>query len=523
VASVKGRHKLVLLHGWGCTPEIWRSVLPGLRPWADITLIDLASCLDAVSAPQDDFSALLSVIMSRTPQYASYVGWSLGGSIATALAAKFPERVCSLLTMCSNPKFIGTSDWPGMSAASFSTFAAESAIHPAKALRRFDLLQTQGAKDERWLRCELAAVHTRLPRDTSTLLLQLNILGEVDHRALLTQLTQPQLHLFTERDELVPQVVCDQLTAVLRSTDNARCHSLGNHSHLVPLELPQQMAKKITDFVRQQGLFEDSGILATLPAKREIGRSFSLAAQRYDSVAGLQRDVGDRLLDDIRFDEGLPSTVLDLGCGTGYFYSQLTQLGPNIDYLGLDLAAGMVEFARDRFPGEGQWLVGDAEQLPLAANSVDLVFSSLAIQWCSSPHRVFAELARVLRPGGQCVFTSLGPETLRELRDSWASVDDYQHVNNFISSAVLQDAAAQVPGIVMTVREQSFAVQYERVSELLRELKVLGAHNMNRGRAEGLTTKVALQAMYKSYEQWRSQGKLPATYDVQFGMIEKHR
>jgi malonyl-CoA O-methyltransferase len=196
---------------------------------------------------------------------------------------------------------------------------------------------------------------------------------------------------------------------------------------------------------------------------------------------------------------------------------------PNIDYLGLDLAAGMVEFARDRFPGEGQWLVGDAEQLPLAANSVDLVFSSLAIQWCSSPHRVFAELARVLRPGGQCVFTSLGPETLRELRDSWASVDDYQHVNQFISSAALQDAAAQLPGIALTVREQSFAVQYDRVGELLRELKVLGAHNMNRGRAEGLTTKAALQRMYKAYEQWRSQGKLPATYDVQFGMLEKQR
>jgi malonyl-CoA O-methyltransferase len=520
---VKGQHNLVLLHGWGSTPEIWRSVVPGLRPWADITLIDLASCLDEVSAPQDGFPALLSAIMSRTPQYASYVGWSLGGSIAAALAAKFPERVCSLLTVCSNPKFIGTSDWPGMSAVSFSTFAEEAATHPGRALRRFDTLQTQGAEDQRWLRCKLASLHTRSPRETSTLLPQLNILGEVDHRVLLTQLTQPQLHLFTERDELVPQAVCDELTGVLGSTDNAHCHSLGNHSHLVPLEVPQQLVGKITDFVRQQGLFEHPRLLATLPTKREIGRSFSLAAHHYDSVAGLQRDVGENLLDGIRFDKGLPSTVLDLGCGTGYFYSRLAQLVPNIDYLGLDLAAGMVEFARDRFPGEGQWLVGDAEQLPLAANSVDLVFSSLAIQWCSSPHRVFAELARVLRPGGQCVFTSLGPETLRELRDSWASVDDYQHVNQFISSAALQDAAAQLPGIALTVREQSFAVQYDRVGELLRELKVLGAHNMNRGRAEGLTTKAALQRMYKAYEQWRSQGKLPATYDVQFGMLEKQR
>ena len=95
---------------------------------------------------------------------------------------------------------------------------------------------------------------------------------------------------------------------------------------------------------------------------------------------------------------------------------------------------------------------------------------------------------------------------------------------NFGSNDYLSLAAhPQVPGIVMAMCEESFAVQYDRVGELLRALKVLGAHNMNRGRAEGLTTTAALQAMYRSYEQWRSQGKLSATYDVQFGMIEKQR
>ena len=271
----------------------------------------------------------------------------------------------------------------------------------------------------------------------------------------------------------------------------------------------------------QQGLLVLGAETTALPGKQEIGRSFSCAAPRYDSVATLQREVGDTLLDSICFDGDLPRRVLDLGCGTGHFYSRLVQLAPDIEYLGLDLADGMVEFARHRFPGAGQWLVGDAEQLPLEANSIDLVFSSLAIQWCSSPQRVFAELGRILRPGGQCVFTSLGPATLRELRQSWASVDDYQHVNTFVDAAVLKEAAAQVPGIVMTLREKEFSLQYNRVGELLRELKILGAHNMNSGRARGLTTKAALQRLYAAYEPWRSQGKLPATYDVQFGVLEK--
>ena len=83
------------------------------------------------------------------------------------------------------------------------------------------------------------------------------------------------------------------------------------------------------------------------------------------------------------------------------------------------------------------WLVADAEALPLVNDSVDLVFSSLALQWCYRPDHLFAELARVLKPGGICVFTSLGPDTLRELRAAWAAVDAHQHVNAFLPAGEL--------------------------------------------------------------------------------------
>jgi malonyl-CoA O-methyltransferase len=217
---------------------------------------------------------------------------------------------------------------------------------------------------------------------------------------------------------------------------------------------------------------------------------------------------------------GDPGVVLDLGCGTGYFRAALQQRFPGAYYIGLDLAPGMVTFARERRDEDCGWVVGDAESLPLASASVDIVFSSLALQWCDRPEHLFAELARVLAPGGLCVFTSLGPDTLHELRAAWAAVDSYQHVNTFIPAAVLRDAAATVPGVDLQMEQKVFAAHYRRVRDLLDELKALGAHNMNRDRPAGLASRRALQGMLKAYEACRRGGRLPATYDVIFGRLE---
>ena len=142
------------------------------------------------------------------------------------------------------------------------------------------------------------------------------------------------------------------------------------------------------------------------------------------------------------------------------------------------------------------------------------------MQWCDRPDHLFAELTRVLAPGGLCVFTSLGPATLQELRAAWAAVDSYQHVNTFIPTAALSEAAARVPGVNLEMEQVAFSTYYQRVRDLLDELKALGAHNMNRNRPAGLASRRALQGMLKAYEACRHEGRLPATYDVIFGTLE---
>ncbi len=519
-ANGAAQQELVLLHGWGSNREVWRPLLVLLRPWANITLLDLPGCAPGtVSGIEPEWSELLADILQCCPAQAVYVGWSLGGQLAIELAVREPERVLAVVTVCSNPLFTAAGDWPGISPDAFGEFLGGVRADPIAALQRFDRLQVKGSRQPRQL---LRHLH-QLQRQPASgeLLAGLKWLQTLDQRDSLSALRQPQLHLLAERDALVPQAVGRSIAACIAGAPSAQVKVLPGACHLAPLDAPAELAQDIRGFLAATGHLRTNPSVAVELEKKAVAASFSRAAELYDSVAHLQREVGEQLL--TRLDQVLdaPATVLDLGCGTGYFCAPLRKRFPAAHYLGLDLALGMVNYANDRFGSDGAWLVADAEALPLASASIDLVFSSLALQWCSRPEHLFAELARVLRPGGRCVFTSLGPDTLCELRAAWAAVDTHQHVNTFIPIAALVAAAACVPDIELKLEQRVLCMEYARVRDLLDELKALGAHNMNRSRQPGLTSRRALQGMLQAYEGWRREGVLPATYDVIYGVLEK--
>lgn len=248
--------------------------------------------------------------------------------------------------------------------------------------------------------------------------------------------------------------------------------------------------------------------------KRKVAQAFSRAAESYDSVAQLQRDIADRLM------HWLPHQVagnlLDLGCGTGYAAPYLREHYPRAPLLHLDLAHGMLTYAREQRPVVGaHYLCGDAEQLPLADASVDLIWSSLAVQWCEQPDRLLAELARVLKPGGRCLLATLGPDTLYELKRAWAAVDDDVHVNSFIP---LEQLLEHNTRLALGRCETEYKVlRYNRLQELMHELKALGAHNVNSRRDQGLSSRQRLVRLLDAYEQQRmADGALPATYEVYY-------
>ena len=519
-ATQGAQQELVLLHGWGSSREIWRHLLVSLRPWANITLLNLPGCAPGLPhAETSQLEATLQAVMDCCPGRAVFLGWSLGGQLALELAARHPERVSAVVTICSNPRFIAAGEWPGMETGVFSGFQASYTEDPVSTLRRFDSLQATGAKNPRVL-LRLLQGQRQCPPGPE-LAAGLTWLADLDQRLRLQQLQQPQVHLLAEHDGLVPAAVRPALEELLHGKPAARVRMISGASHLAPLDSAAQLAGEVRSFLCSVDLLLPPPPEDSAPAKRDVAASFSRAAQSYDSVAKLQRDVGGQLLARLGENPRAPAVVLDLGCGTGFFRPELRARYPQSTYIGLDLAHGMIEFARDHAAGDGAWVVGDAESLPLAGESVDLVFSSLAIQWCSRPERFLAELARVLHPGGRCIFTSLGPDTLHELRASWAAVDDRQHVNTFLPTGQLAAAAGRVPGIRLAMAVQRYRMEYTRVGELLAELKTLGAHNMNRDRPAGLTSRRTLQGMLQAYEAWREGGLLPATYEVIFGEVIK--
>ncbi|HWT69723.1 MAG TPA: malonyl-ACP O-methyltransferase BioC [Pseudomonas sp.] len=256
-----------------------------------------------------------------------------------------------------------------------------------------------------------------------------------------------------------------------------------------------------------------------LPDKRQVAASFSRAAASYDSVAELQRDVGSQLLSRLPADF-VPGCWLDLGCGTGHFSRALAQRFPEGQGMALDIAEGMLNHARP-LGGATHFIAGDAERLPLRDSTCDLIFSSLAVQWCADFASVLSEARRVLKPGGIFAFASLCVGTLFELRDSWRQVDGMVHVNRFREFEVYQQLCAASGLQAISLQTRPHVLHYPDVRSLTHELKALGAHNINPGRPGGLTGRARILGLIEAYEQFRQAQGLPATYQVVYAVMEK--
>ena len=257
--------------------------------------------------------------------------------------------------------------------------------------------------------------------------------------------------------------------------------------------------------------------------KQQVAAAFSRAAATYDSVADFQRAVGARLLSlaPQQFTEQAQlQHWLDIGCGTGHFCQQLQQRWPSAQGIGLDLAEGMLNFARTRCP-QISYICADAEHLPLQDNSQDLVFSSLALQWCTDFSSVLAQIKRVLKPGGVLLFSSLADGSLLELRNSWQAVDNSPHVNQFRSLSLYQDLSANSGLQVLDVHCHTHTYHYQKVRELTHELKHLGADHVQAGRAQGLLSRQGFQRLLDAYEGYRQPQGLPATWQVIYGVLRK--
>jgi malonyl-CoA O-methyltransferase len=255
--------------------------------------------------------------------------------------------------------------------------------------------------------------------------------------------------------------------------------------------------------------------------KCKVSQSFDRAALAYEESASLQKMVGDDLLERLEWVKLQPRQIVDVGAGTGRISRALSRNYKQADIYIVDISEKMIIEASKKAPkwfSKQHLVCADAAQLPFVDNSVDLLISNLMLQWCNDIATVFAEFARVLKPDGALFFSTLGPDTLKELRQSWASVDNDNHVNQFLDMHDYGDALLRAGLInpVMDVDRLEFT--YPDVKQLMKALKQIGAHNITAGRSRSLTGKKKFQSMLAAYEKYRSlEGFLPATYEVVYG------
>jgi malonyl-CoA O-methyltransferase len=252
--------------------------------------------------------------------------------------------------------------------------------------------------------------------------------------------------------------------------------------------------------------------------RRQVRKAFDRAARGYDAAAVLQHEVGARLLERLELTTLVPARVLDLGCGTGRATPELMRRYRDAQTVAADFAPAMLREVRRRFWLRRPGLVcADAASLPFDAASFDLVFCNLMLQWCDDLDACLNELRRITGVQGLLLFSTLGPDTLKELRAAWQEVDGATHVNGFVDMHDIGDALIRAGFVEPVMDVEHITLTYEDVFGLMRDLKRIGAHNVTAGRARNLTGRERLRKLSAAYERVRRDGKLPATYEVVYG------
>lgn len=264
--------------------------------------------------------------------------------------------------------------------------------------------------------------------------------------------------------------------------------------------------------------------------KSRTRASFSRAASAYDANAILQAQVREEMLDRLGLVTLKPNVILDAGCGTGLASAALKKMFADAQIVSLDFALPMLEQTKQHAkqggllfraksmlqPKKQHVLCADIEHLPLANASTDLIWSNLAIQWCNDLDQVFEGFHRVLKADGLLMFSTFGPDTLKELRA--ANPNANTNVSRFIDMHDIGDALVRAGFHAPVLDVERFTLTYDDVKSVMRDLKSIGAHNATQGRARGLQGRGFLNALMQNYEQFRrADGKLPATFEVVYG------
>jgi malonyl-CoA O-methyltransferase len=260
---------------------------------------------------------------------------------------------------------------------------------------------------------------------------------------------------------------------------------------------------------------------------QQVGRRFARIAATYGDGDFFVREVDRRMQERLDFVKLEPQRILDLGCSLGGSFAGLAVRYPEAQLLGLDVAPAMLlaagHVARpawQRWLGIGKqgepWrLAADASNVPLKSRSTELVWSNLLLHWLDDPIPALAEAHRVLDIGGLLMFSTLGPDTLKELRAAFS--DGYAHTQRFADMHDLGDMLVGCGFADPVMDMEVITLTYDHLDTMFAELRAAGSSCAMKARRHGLTGRQGWANGRAAYEAMRKEGKLPATFEVIYG------
>lgn len=254
------------------------------------------------------------------------------------------------------------------------------------------------------------------------------------------------------------------------------------------------------------------------PRRREVRRRADASVTGADDF--LSARTREELLSRLALTSIRPRRLLDAGAATGRASAELARRYRGCRVVSLDVSPARLAAARrghSRFARREE-VAGDAARLPFRDQVFDMVFANLLLPWFADPGPVLAETARVLRPEGLYTFSSLGPDSFRELRDAWRAVDDRDHVHAFLDMHDLGDALVRAGLRDPVLDVERITVTYAEPAALWQDLTAAGARNTLAGRNRGLTTPATLRRLAQAWErERRDDGRLPLTLELVYG------
>lgn len=483
--------QVCLLPGWGFSPAVFSALLSRLpRQWP-------VTALEPEARAGESLESWALRLAPQIPEGAVLIGWSLGAQLALTLAA-LGAQASALVAIAASPRFTATDDWPAaLAPATVEQFRSGWAGQRQKTRKRFLALQVLGEARRSELLAELeqALLAEDAPGQTEAL----QCLTDSDLRPLAEKINIPTLLIHGEADALMPAAASAWLAEKIAGAHRLALPACGHAPHVAQ---PEAVADAILAFLAAR----PSDALAE---RRSIRAAFDAAADHYDAAAGLQREVATALAESASFGAAA-GIALDAGCGTGFGLDLLARRAPQMARLGLDLAPAMARSCQAR---GSDTLVGDIEALPLADASIAHYWSSLAWQWCDAPLAA-REAFRVLAPDGVLSVATLGPETLAEVREAFATIDSKPHVRRFASEEALRAALTQAGFADIRIARRAHFAWAPDLRALLHAIRAIGAHTLGDARRRGLLGREAWQQLNTHYERHRRAEGLPARYDV---------